>query len=116
MAVNIQLRRGTAAAWTASNPVLMQGELGYETDTGLYKIGNGSTAWASLSYNTLYGTALLTQLNINGGSDIGADVVDGDKFAVYDASATANRTVSVTRISNFVAQDDQTILGVQIFG
>jgi len=116
MAVNIQLRRGTAAAWTSSNPVLMQGELGYETDTGLYKIGNGSTAWTGLSYNGLYGSATLAQVNINGGSDIGADVVDGDKFAVYDASATANRTVSITRISNYVAQDDQAILGVQIFG
>lgn len=115
MAVNIQLRRGTAAAWTASNPTLMQGELGYETDTGLYKIGNGSTAWNSLSYNTLYGTATLAQINIDGGTDIGADVVASDKFILYDASATANRTVSVTRISNFAAQDDQVVLGMQIF-
>jgi len=116
MAVRIQLRRGISSEWTAANPVLMEGELGYETDTGLYKVGNGSTTWTGLSYNGLYGSATLAQVNINGGTDIGADVVDGDKFAVYDASAAVNRTVSVTRISNFVAQDDQTILGVQIFG
>lgn len=116
MAVKIQLRRGLAADWTSANPTLMEGELGYETDTGLYKIGDGSTAWAGLSYNGLYGSATLAQVNINGGTDIGADVVAGDKFAVYDASAAVNRTVSVTRISNYVAQDDQAILGVQIFG
>jgi len=116
MAVNIQLRRGTAAEWTAANPTLMVAELGYETDTGLYKVGNGSTAWNSLSYNTLYGSATLAQININGGTDIGADVASGDKFVVYDTSAAANRTLSVTRISNFVAQDDQMILGAQIFG
>lgn len=115
MAVNIQLRRGTAAAWTASNPTLMQGELGYETDTGLYKIGNGSTAWNSLSYNTLFGTATLAQININGGTDIGADVVAADKLVIFDASANANRTLSVTRLSTFLADDDQSILGTQIF-
>lgn len=116
MAVNIQLRRGLASEWTAANPTLMEGELGYETDTGLYKVGTGSAAWNALSYNGLYGTATLAQVNINAGTDIGADVVSGDKFAVYDASAGANRTVSVTRISNFAAQDDQVILGTQIFG
>lgn len=41
-------RRGTAAAWTAANPVLGVGEVGYESDTGLVKIGDGSTAWTSL--------------------------------------------------------------------
>lgn len=46
----IQLRRGTAASWTSSNPVLTQGEPGYETDTGRLKIGDGLTHWVSLSY------------------------------------------------------------------
>lgn len=52
MAVQIQLRNGTAAAWTAANPTLAQGEAGVETDTGKLKIGNGSTAWNSLAYFT----------------------------------------------------------------
>ena len=115
MAINIQLRRGTAAQWTSANPTLMEGELGYETDTGLYKIGNGSSAWSALSYNGLYGSATLSQVNINGGTDIGADIASDDKFVAYDTSAAGNRTLSVTRISNYVGQDDQVILGVQIF-
>ncbi len=46
----IKTRRGTAAAWTSANPTLAAGEPGYETDTGKIKIGDGSTAWASLAY------------------------------------------------------------------
>lgn len=50
MANTIQLKRGTAAAWTSNNPTLAVGEAGYETDTGKLKIGDGSTAWTSLGY------------------------------------------------------------------
>ena len=46
----IQLRRGTAASWTSTNPTLAAGEIGFETDTGKFKIGTGSVAWASLGY------------------------------------------------------------------
>lgn len=50
MAVQIQLRRGTAAEWTDADPVLAEGEVGVETDTGQIKIGDGSNAWSSLDY------------------------------------------------------------------
>jgi hypothetical protein len=46
----IRLRRDTAANWTSENPVLLAGEMGVETDTRRYKVGDGSTAWSSLSY------------------------------------------------------------------
>lgn len=45
-----QQRRDTAANWTSANPTLLAGEIGVETDTGLLKIGDGSTAWTSLDY------------------------------------------------------------------
>ncbi len=45
-----QFRRDTAANWTSANPTLLSGEMGIETDTSKYKIGNGSTAWTSLAY------------------------------------------------------------------
>jgi len=50
MATRIQFRRGTAAEWTAANPVLAQGEMGVELDTLKFKIGDGTTAWNSLDY------------------------------------------------------------------
>jgi len=53
MAQLIQLRRGTAAQWTTANPVLATGEMGVETDTNLYKIGNGLDEWSDLYYGGL---------------------------------------------------------------
>ncbi len=46
----IKLRRGTAAQWTAANPILAAGEPGFETDTGKEKRGNGTSQWSELSY------------------------------------------------------------------
>jgi hypothetical protein len=66
----IQFRRGTAAEWTATNPILQAGEIGYERDvpsstepsvdtysysdpafgSGAIKIGDGVTRWLSLPY------------------------------------------------------------------
>ena len=46
----IQLRRGTAAQWTSANPTLSAGEGGFETDTGKFKLGNGSQNWTTLKY------------------------------------------------------------------
>ena len=43
-------RTDTAANWTANNPTLLSGELGFESDTGKAKLGDGSTAWTSLGY------------------------------------------------------------------
>lgn len=50
MATKIQVRRDSSADWDTLNPTLSEGELGYETDTGKFKIGNGSTLWSSLEY------------------------------------------------------------------
>lgn len=49
--VQMQQRRDTAANWTSTNPTLLNGELGYEADTGKWKVGNGSTVWSSLAYS-----------------------------------------------------------------
>jgi len=50
MATRMQQRRGTAADWQSANTLLAQGEIGYETDTNKFKIGDGVTAWNSLGY------------------------------------------------------------------
>ena len=46
----LQFRRDTAANWTLYNPTLAEGEVGYETDTGRFKVGRNNTAWNSLAY------------------------------------------------------------------
>lgn len=46
----ILVRRDTATNWTSKNPVLADGEQGYEKDTGKMKIGDGVKTWSQLSY------------------------------------------------------------------
>jgi hypothetical protein len=50
MATKIQVRRDSSADWTSFNPTLSEGEIGYETNTGKFKIGNGSSLWSALEY------------------------------------------------------------------
>jgi hypothetical protein len=56
MAVQIQFRRDTTANWASANSVLAAGEMGINTTTNQFKIGDGTTAWNSLSYAPLSGT------------------------------------------------------------
>ena len=46
----MQQRRGTAQQWTDADPILAAGEIGFETDTGQFKIGDGTNHWADISY------------------------------------------------------------------
>jgi hypothetical protein len=50
MATRMLQRRGTATQWANANPTLGSGEIGFETDTGQFKIGDNSTAWDDLPY------------------------------------------------------------------
>jgi hypothetical protein len=50
MAFRIQIRRDTAEKWMINNPILLEGEIGYETDTTYIKIGDGTTYWNDLPY------------------------------------------------------------------
>jgi len=60
MAQQIQLRNDLAATWTSNNPTLAVGEMGIETDTDKFKLGDGSTAWTSLGYGGIQGPTGVT--------------------------------------------------------
>lgn len=65
MPKTLQIKRDTLAGWTLKNPVLADGELAYEKDTGKIKIGNGSTAWTGLRYlPTTYNTPAEQSINL----------------------------------------------------
>lgn len=124
MPVQIQFRRDTAAAWTAANPILAAGEMGLETDTTYYKIGNGSTAWTSLAYGSILG---VIPNNTITSAMLQNDSVTADKLADTAVTAgsytTANITVdaqgrltSATSGNSFAGDDDQNILSSQVFG
>jgi hypothetical protein len=88
----IQVRRGTAAQWTSTNPTLAAGEFGFETDTNKLKCGNGSTAWASLPYLNNDGdiTGVTAGTGISGGGTSGTVTVS------IDTSVTADLTTAQT--------------------
>jgi len=50
MAVRMQQRRATAEQWLLADPILEPGEIGYETDTNSFKIGDGINNWSLLDY------------------------------------------------------------------
>jgi len=82
MSTQIQLRRDTAANWTSTDPTLAQGEVGIETDTNLFKIGDGTTAWISLGYAA------------------GAGATGGGTDAVFyenDQTVTTNYTLTASK-------------------
>lgn len=79
MAVRIQFRRSTAAQWVAINPILAQGEMGLELNTGKFKLGNGVDYWNDLPYaNNLTG--------INDVPDVQAVNPDDGSVLIYDSN------------------------------
>ena len=107
----IKLRRDTAANWDTTNPVLAAGEQGYETDTGLIKIGDGTTAWGALNYQA---ASRLVQpvKNMTGSSIAKGSVVyisgatGGDaliSLADADGEATSSKTIGL--LGETVAND-----------
>jgi hypothetical protein len=89
----IQIRRGTAAQWTSTNPTLASGEQGFETDTGKFKIGNGSTAWTSLAYAA--GTGTVTSITAGTGLS-GGTITSTGTIAIDSTVATLTGTQTLT--------------------
>lgn len=52
---NFQFRRGTATQWSLANPILLAGELGLETNTDKFKLGNGVDLWNVRPYGGIQG-------------------------------------------------------------
>jgi len=103
VADRIQIRRDTAANWTSANPILANGELGLETDTGKLKVGDGTTQWASLAYYTLgtVGAALYSDATANFTGDLQKSGVSVPAYS----DTTANFTGALQKSGVPVAAD-----------
>lgn len=83
--VTLKIRNDTASNWSSNNPILQLGELGLENDTSLLKVGDGSTAWNSLSYINKIDLQALVTGNTTAGNLI-ATAADG---ALIDSGIAA---------------------------
>jgi len=116
MATRMQQRRGTAAQWISTNsgngPILNAGEIGYETDTNKFKIGDGTNHWINLDYfvdaNSIANPAI--------GSTITFEGLTADNYElVLDAGdPTEDRTITFPDASGTVALVET--LGVSLGG
>ena len=89
MTYRIKLRRSTAAAWTAANPTLFAGEAGFETDTGKFKIGDGTSAWSALYYFT-------TSPSLDSLLDVTITSAAAQEGLVYNGTAWVNKATTLT--------------------
>ena len=112
--VQMAQRKDTAANWTSANPILLSGEIGYETDTKKFKIGNGSSNWNSLAYLPIPdGSGNLT---ITGNLEIGStgsltfegSTADGFETTLAVANPTADRTITLPDRSGTVITSGDT--------
>lgn len=107
----IQLRRGTAAAganqWV--DQVLSAGEVGFESDSGRFKIGDGTTAWNSLDY----GSILPSELDELVDDRVSSLLVAGDNI-ILTYNDNANTLTVAT--SGTITEDVQDIIGSSVVG
>ena len=88
MPTKIQIRRDSAANWSSANPILSDGEMGYERDTKQFKVGNGADAWNALDYTSAETVSTLLDLGITDGSAGQALTTDGNgNFAFADVAS-----------------------------
>ena len=114
MSTQIQVRRDTATDWSNENPTLASGEIGYEIDTGKFKIGDGNTAWSSLEYAKYTDSEAVAavglenvlnkvQLAKDGSEDLTGDLSDDQGNTIYDY---ANQIIPDTLLDYFSGSHD----------
>ncbi|MBS7328942.1 MAG: hypothetical protein KIG68_09410 [Oxalobacter sp.] len=82
--VRLILRNDTTANWTSGDPVLLKGEIGIESDTARFKIGDGTSAWTALPY----AGAIIAQSSTNGNI-----TVNGTDITVYTLPVASSSVI-----------------------
>ena len=114
MATRMQQRRGTAAQWISTNggagPVLNAGEMGWESDTNKFKIGDGVNNWTSLDYfsdiNSTVNPAFGSSITFEGATANDYETT----LAITDP--TADRTITFPDATGTVALTSDIVAGI----
>ena len=90
----------TTKEWETENPILLKGEMGYDSMSKRYKIGDGVNNWNKLQYDI--DTGVLSsgqQLVVNGNGILG----DNTNFSqlVYDPTISFNGSPGVFKFSRY---------------
>ena len=93
-----QIKYKTTEEWETENPILLKGEMGYDSTSKRYKIGDGVNTWKNLQYEI--DTVVLSsgqQLVVNGNGILG----DNTNFSklVYDPTMSFNGSPGVFKFS-----------------
>jgi len=108
MATRMQQRRGTAAQWISTNsgngPVLNSGEIGFESDTNKFKIGDGVNHWINLDYfadiNSTVNPAFGSSITFEGATD------NAFETTLVVTDPTADRTITLPNATGTVVLAD----------
>jgi hypothetical protein len=92
VSTQIQIRRDTTANWESVNPVLADGEIGYDITANKFKVGNGTDAWRDIEYSGASGSEL-----VNGSAYIRLE--DGSWVAspsmTFEGDLTVNGNITI---------------------
>ena len=93
--VRIVNRRDTTENWKNNNPILLEGEIGYDTVKKQFKIGDGITSWNNLDYYTFP----IDYNNINNKPTIGEGLItlnfNGNKVGHFNVNSPTNETIDL---------------------
>jgi len=104
MATRMQQRRGTAAQWISTNsgngPILNAGEIGWESDTNKFKVGDGVSYWLNLDYfadiNSTVNPAFGSSITFEGATD------NAYETTLQVTDPTADRTITLPNVTGTV--------------
>lgn len=108
--IRIQSRVDTISGWKEANPVLLNREIGYERETGKYKIGNGNDNWNNLPYYSVGNEgATIEQLNTKVDKVSGKDLSTNDFTNEYKNQVDNMENTINTKIADLVDSAPETL-------
>ena len=87
----LTLKNKTASEWTTANPTLAKGEIGIESDTGKFKLGDGTKNWTALAYATMTVSEITTALAGKANTSAIPPVVDNLTSTSATSALSANQ-------------------------